>query len=557
MSWHHIRKTVWRALAACGLLLLSSPLAGQENPFTIIPLDLNTRIARGTLPFKVPFYLVGPAPAGAQMIAVRYRPASSATVTCTDTVGWAEPPATSWLRAEKSDTFYVSMPELSPNRRYTLCVLSTVRPVGDALTAFRADAAAVLDEQLRRLRPDTLPNPLDADDQRAIKVAFVKALGARTGRTVVTDRNGTVFDTTSKTLPVSHGATLSNIIREHNARFEDVQAFGLTPRDAPTEPDFVHLLKNASLSGVATALTAAKQVPGMSAGEKADAAETALYLRDLDLSILPELLRGETRADPGAPRSTPMVAVADVWAPEDLAPRLDNLEFTAGRLRNLRTALSSLRSDPALLLQAGLTPGRADSLFESVHELVFAVEKQVVTVLSLRRHVMERARLIQVAAAGATAEAQRDVRLEGSSIVDFQSRAKSLISADLGLAAVYGVGLVPYLGANFYFEPINKAVPLRYRGAAGDRVSLTLGITAQSIARPGEREDLFGRVGFLAGAGLRFADPVRLTAGGVLLREPPRNPLANRRPVRVSPFLSLSLDWDVRGTLGAIADKLF
>jgi hypothetical protein len=544
------------------LLLLACPLSAQDPPpFRLVTLDLNSRIVRGTLPFKEPFYMVGPAPAGARTITVKYKlgeqPAGG-SVDCTVNTGWATPTATAWLRADKADTFYVHMPELQANQLYTICILNTVRPVGDALTAFRAEAAAVLDEVLRDWsRNPHLPNPLGPEQYRQVKVAFVKALAEQSGRSVHTDEQGGLFDITTGTLPASHGATLTTIVRKQLDRESEIQAFNLAPSGAPANPAFQHLVGNRLLQSFASGISTLKSLPGMSPDETMEAAATALYLHDLRMPVLPELLRGETRADRDAPRSTPMVAIPNVWTQAELEPRLENVGYTGAVLRTLRAAVSSVRGDASLLSVAGWTQDEANDLFTALQELIFAVEKQEQHLIKLGDHLRERSRLIELAASGATAEAQRAVALEGSSVLTFESRARSMVSADVGLAAVYGIGAVPYFGVNFYFEPVNKAIPLRFHGTAGDRFSLTLGITAQSITRSGEREDLFGSFGLLVGAGFRFADPLRVSVGGVALREVPDIPLDTRRPLRFSPYVSLSLDWDVRSTLGKFADKLF
>jgi hypothetical protein len=374
---------------------------------------------------------------------------------------------------------------------------------------------------------------------------------------VQTDERGGLFDTTTSTMPAVQRATLTTVVQRQLDRASDIRAFDMVPTGAPQNPQFQQVVGNRLLQPFASGVSTLKSLPGMSPDEAAEAAATALYLHDLRMPLLPELLRGETRADRDAPRSIPMTALPDLWNAAELEPRFENLGYSGGVLRTLRAAISSVRGDPSLLNAVGWTQTEANDLFTSVSGLVFAIEKQEQDLIELREHLRERSRLIELVTSAATAEAQRSVSLAGSSVLTFESRAGSMVSADMGLAAVYGIGAVPYFGVNFYFEPVNKAIPLRFHGTAGDRLSFTIGITAQSISKSGDREDLFGSYGLLLGAGFRFADPLRLSVGGVALREVPSNPLDTRRPLRFTPYISLSLDWDVRGTLGKFADKLF
>jgi len=563
MNRHRYRWTAAALLLAAGTLPPPRPLRAQDTPFVFVPLDLNSRIARGILPYKQPFYVYGAALAGTRDVAVFYRlqpRGETAQPQCEAgkerEAGWNTPDVKPWLRRTAADTFYAALPELQPNRMYALCLQSTVQPVGEALTAFQRTAATLLDTQLREMGANLadLPNPIGPSFYRGVKLRFVRALTAQTGLNVKTDHHGGLFDTTTATLPPRHRNNLNSIIAEQTLRVSDLQAFRKAALRQPTHAGDVF---GSELLARFAANAVAHDVPGLTDAEVDHAVVAALYLRDRGTTIIPEILRGETRWDPRASRTSPMPAIDEIWTEEDFAPRLANLGFSSNTARELRAAVSSVRASKALLRSIGWSAAQANTVFTGINDMVFALEQQEATLLSARTHTVNRARFITASAASASAEAHETVSLAGSSVLSFQSRAKSLVSADIGLAAVRGVGVVPYFGANFYFEPVNKAIPLSVRGSPGDRLSLTIGLTTQSVAQANDRDNLFGSFALLAGAGYRFADPLRVTVGGMVLRDVPADPLSTAQPVRVTPFLSLSLDWDVKETLGKITDKLF
>ena len=147
--------------------------------------------------------------------------------------------------------------------------------------------------------------------------------------------------------------------------------------------------------------------------------------------------------------------------------------------------------------------------------------------------------------------------LEGTSILEFQSRAKSYVGADIGLVSAPWIDEVaPYFGANFYCGAVNKRVPLRYAGRFCDRFAIMVGLTGQSLAEEGEREDLFSSYSLLAGGGFRITDALRLSGGAAFLRNVSGDSDSPSTPVTATPFISLSFDIDARSALGRVGDVL-
>jgi hypothetical protein len=544
----------------CALATLSGvPLRGQdEGPLTVVRLDLNTRIARGTLPFKEDFYLAGPAPAGSQRVEVRTREGSSDDK-CRPDTGWTT--AQSWLRGEIADTFYAYITELQPNRHYSICVTSLVRPVGEALAAFRRQAATLFDQWLQDLPPDnSLPNPFPPNRMRNLQSGYVRLLSKASGREVISLKSGGLLDTTS-IVRASAVNELDDILRHQSQRGDRIDAFEREVRriGAPKGKAIWDVVGHPRMGSFTDGVGAEPSPAGISKASFELAMSTALYLGSAKPSAAQALVSGEVRADPVAPRRAglPPVELRDAWVASDLEDRWENLDASVQGIRALAVTVAAVQSSDSLLMKAGWTAASARAASEGLAALLNHLDRQQATLAALRYALRERSRLIEGAVESLSSEAQREVSLAGSSVIGYQARAKSMVSADVGLVAVHGIGVVPYLGANFYFEPVNTKVPLGIRGRAGDRLSVTLGVTARSLQRTGDRDNLFGDFGLLAGVGYRFTDPLRISSGVVVLRDESDDPLRTDKPIRVAPFVSLSLDWDVRSTLGNIADKLF
>jgi len=140
----------------------------------------------------------------------------------------------------------------------------------------------------------------------------------------------------------------------------------------------------------------------------------------------------------------------------------------------------------------------------------------------------------------------------------FKERFPLYVTADLGVALlVLGPGVadaVQYFGINIYFCAVDKDEPLQAHQWTGRdfwrRFSLTLGI---HILGPGLHGDevtgLLGSRMFLAGAGLRLMEHLRLSGGAVFYGQPSQNPLVDETHFRAGGFVGLSLDLDVIGTV--------
>ena len=134
----------------------------------------------------------------------------------------------------------------------------------------------------------------------------------------------------------------------------------------------------------------------------------------------------------------------------------------------------------------------------------------------------------------------------------FSTVRTNYTSMDAGL--LYGFLLneaLPYVGANFYFRPVNKDAPLSRYGSIGRRFALTAGVTLKSVAKAGVRDDAFFKGALVVGAGVRVSPSIRLAGGILFFRQFDQNPVkadTSGGPGVVG-FAGLSLDFNLAKAL--------
>ncbi len=154
---------------------------------------------------------------------------------------------------------------------------------------------------------------------------------------------------------------------------------------------------------------------------------------------------------------------------------------------------------------------------------------------------------------------------DASTSGNFQTAQNSYISADGGLLLAPALDeVVPYVGTNIYFRPVNKDASLRslgtFRQTFSRRFALTLGLTMASVDEPEgspERKDLFSSQNLVVGAGLRISDSIRFGAGAFVFREDDPSPLVDELKVTATYYVSISFDMDVAGAFKGGLGELF
>jgi|GEM_PF-6250513 len=158
-----------------------------------------------------------------------------------------------------------------------------------------------------------------------------------------------------------------------------------------------------------------------------------------------------------------------------------------------------------------------------------------------------------------TAMIVRDNWLVGDNIGTFLTRQKGYIAADFGFAFAPELErALPYIGTNIYLRPVNKNAPLPGLlpwNRPMQRFSLSIGLVIKKIDDT-QAESLFGDFSLLTGAGFRITESARLSGGVLWAREKSNSPLNEDSSLVWSPYLAVSLDYDVK-TLTKWFDKAF
>jgi hypothetical protein len=154
----------------------------------------------------------------------------------------------------------------------------------------------------------------------------------------------------------------------------------------------------------------------------------------------------------------------------------------------------------------------------------------------------------------------------GSTDRAYEDKAAMYVSADVGVLAVTpifqhfsGTVIVPYVGANIYPLAVNKKAPLSDCKEMPEcrikRFSFTVGVTTSSIMRGTVRTDLFGQHSLYLGIGYRALSYLRVTAGSLMYQTYSTDG-THTLQFNATPAVSVSFDWDIKGTLGGLGSLL-
>jgi hypothetical protein len=271
----------------------------------------------------------------------------------------------------------------------------------------------------------------------------------------------------------------------------------------------------------------------------------------------------------------------NIWTPADLDAQVANLDTTIGQLGDFRQLAMDLATPSWQPLRdvAGLGPqvaGQSNANAVTAAEFV-AVAQQVERVrqallegrgalVNMQQVLTTRADLISAAANRVTADIVDVIEIDGTTTAAWDTRARSYVSADVGVAWSNPIdSFFFYLGANFYFGPVNKKAPLRWSepGNFRKRVAFTVGVPINSFSDTQTRPTLsagdvtlsgvLGDRPLLLGGGLRLNDLVRVTSGAVLFRVKSPNPLITSEDLDYAWYVSMSIDWDLRGMFAGLA----
>lgn len=219
----------------------------------------------------------------------------------------------------------------------------------------------------------------------------------------------------------------------------------------------------------------------------------------------------------------------------------------AGRFRNLYTSLEEL----VVLVPDGKENPYTPTFEANRAEAATLAERLWRINLRLADRLSKRSQAVVRLAKTATSKKfvnSNFIFLAGETYANFETESEKHVSPDVGFLYAFDTEEAhPYFGANFYYRPINRDVPLAQVEHDGwsweHRVSFTLGLTSDSVEESGQREGLIGESGLVLGVGVRLTDVVRLNAGALVFRQLDSNPLNDETSIAASSYVGLS--WDV------------
>jgi predicted RNA-binding Zn ribbon-like protein len=563
-----MNRTIRCVLGASAYLVGAAPVwaqSGNVRAFTKILVDLNAAAIEGTLPFEVPFILTGTAPA--RTIRLRIEVANTAgkrggsqaqsqsqSQCSTEQPGdqklFENAPGYEWRQrngASTTDTPF-AIPILDPlaaqqTYRFRFTLLKQLD--ADAAMKFTKDAATRIDRALSGVSLKTPSDAVASVLRETLRQEFRIVLGC--GRVLAAS---SLF---------GDDATWVDHRREFLARVvRDV----LTPQRAREVALDQYDISSGALS---EALSAQLTSPALSRFFAAAATVPEMKVivdRNKDGVSLIELQKMEiVRLATGQPPTgddLDVMTVADSASMIVVKARYSTL---FARIAALREAMERLTDDArfkdmlvALIKRKSLSQSDLDDVRAGIAKVTIPLGLAGQIESQLGRAavaIAPRTRGILALADAADVLARDMFVEEAQTSGDYQTQATWYVSADAGLA--WGTGLstvVPYVGTNVYFRPINKNAPLRDYGDFWHRFSLTIGTSVKTISDNATRFDIFGTQAVIAGAGLRVTQSLRLGAGTIVFKKLNENPLRTDKVLATDLYFGGSFDLDVVSTLG-------
>jgi hypothetical protein len=568
--WRQMKARV-SALLGVWLLLAAAPLYAAAKSAvpagTRIPIDLTTPFLDAVLPFDVRFVFTGNTPSGvveigAAVVDITYASKSQQpAIPGRNRFGPAFAcPATSarvWLPLNaimgSGGTFAIQVPRLEANHYYCFAFVTKKKLDATALLEFRQKAALAFSDRLRQV--DDLFK--DLDDIKNLRQEFIRAVTPADTGTRLQVRTGSIFEQIDLAQEPARKTELDDIeekfqatllpLRQAQLNHNNTIATFLTKAD-DTNSELLRLFNPTDTPGFVRV-------------------KNALAVGNTNLPVAIAALVANAR--PILDRLTKLSS-ADLVLLGLAGPRQTKLEmesWTATEITSRTTALGTLKADlatvladlvkidtPARVNQVGNGVTRAD--LDAVQNQLKVLDDRLTIEIAVLRDMQgaidaRQAAIVKVVA-DLDARIVSDIVILGTSVGDFSTRHNTYLSADLGFAWAWDLDeMFPYAGMNIYFRPVNKDAPLSEFGSFAAsftrRFSAMVGISvATDVAKAGQSAALFGDRVLLLGAGIRLNDSLRFAGGAVILKSYDPNPLIDHQVIRASPFISFSVDWNVR-----------
>lgn len=515
--------------------LLALPAEVRPDAETL-QVDLVSESVGRRLPFDVPFVLEGDAPPGTSRVEMQL--VWKTTAQTFDQQGAVS-------GTDSAGRFRLQVEALPADRdvRFDLVLERSLTENGRRL--FRQDTEALLRREMAPGRDGALD--LDARLRDGIRVAFIRALGE--GRAAGAPRGDVtlaapapLFDVGAR--PEQVAEEVARLAREARAARAGLEA--AVRRQEDTVQSLI-----AALAEIQEADALAALVAGLQARPELDPRNpsSGLALSDEARAIA----LGEEPPVPHILGSGPAEVAAAREAHRRNGRALRELRdwtqvLVSGAQRHhvdalvAAGALSDAQLRALLRLQAQAALRRAESWASVLEDYAADAERALV---AEERALVAMLGDLEAAAVAVVVRERRSVT--GS------TAAGLYVSLDLGL--LYGFEVdrgALFAGVNVYLAPVNKHAPLRGTELR-KRLSVTLGLTLTNMRQEDDErfENLIGeRWNVIVGMGLRVSGSLRLGAGALLLLRNDPNPLVLDRSLGAVPYVTASLDVDVRRLFG-------
>ncbi len=420
----------------------------------------------------------------------------------------------------------LSVPEILPNRHY--CFEFTLEDRVSDLEAFHEQVETAIKDEFEARIVGATTEEYNALRQRLIGTIMSQLKAKTTDKPAETLRAPprSFFDPRSSLWEVEQSflAELNAIVETQKQRRAVLDNLGNSKLDA------------------ADSLTELIQNPAFMALREGKSFLPAMPMLDLTEDRIPALAQGL-----GPNQTEP-----DLAKTKSVGGQLDRLAATSSQLEDLKRRVQDLAMSPRRLEFFKQDRDSMRLLITLVDRAVFALGSVAGDLRELASKLTERDLEIDRIVGQLDKQLLEVVRIQGTSFAKYETRAGFYLSADVGLGYAPDLDDVfTYVGTNIYFRPVNKKAPLR--GSFRKRFSIMLGFTVDEPTKENAQVKgvLMNRSLLLAG-GIRISDHFRISIGTVVFEEAKPDPLISDEELVWSPFISASVDWNLRSLFGRI-----
>lgn len=422
----------------------------------------------------------------------------------------------------------LSVPAILPNRHY--CFEFTLEDKVSDLEAFREEIQKEIDDELRGKPPDATLKDYNKLRQKLID-AIRKNLNTAPGRDSSKPRE------TLHAQPLSFfdpRSSLWDVEQNFLADFNDIVEAQLQRDTTITSLDS----GRKALEDRLKALITDKAFLALSGSQDIRLEELEiLRLTDGKISLLEQKLV--------------KAKLEGVWDSDELEDPLQEIAALRQSLEALVPTVRRIGGDPSQLQffsrgDSQLVKEDLQGLNGLMSKADFALKRSSTLLMQLQTKLRARVQGIEAIVEQLEKQLNEVVRIQGTTEASYETRAGWYLSADVGLGyAPDTEDVFTYIGTNIYFRPVNKKAPLR--GSFLKRFSIMLGFTIdETTEMDADLQGVLMDRSLLLAGGIRVSDHFRLSLGTIVFEETNPDPLVSGEELVWSPFISASVDWNLR-----------